>query len=132
MSDIKWIKIVTDVFDNRKIKQIESMPECDAIIVIWFKILCLAGKINDGGLVYFSNDIPYTEQLLATEFNKPLSVIQLALNVFVKFGMIEIADDIIRVSNWEKYQNVEGIEDTGTDKEQGKEFQRTSENRHER
>lgn len=110
MADVKWIKLSTGVFDNRKIKQIEKMPEGDALIVIWFKLLVLAGNINDGGAVWFTEEIPYTEQLLATEFGKPLTIIQLALSTFRKFGMIEIVDDVIHVSNWEKYQNIEGME----------------------
>lgn len=110
MAEVKWIKIATDIFDNKKIKIIESMPDGDAIIVIWFKILMLAGNVNDGGSVYFTKDIPYTDQMLATVFNKPLSTIQLALNTFEKFGMIEVVDDIIHLSNWEKYQNVDGLE----------------------
>ena len=110
MSEIKWIKLSTGVFDNRKIKQIERMPDGDALIVIWFKLLVLAGNINDGGAVWFTRDIPYTDQLLASEFNRPLTTIQLALDTFLKFGMIEIVDNIIQVSNWEKYQSVEGME----------------------
>ena len=110
MSEVKWIKIATDIFDNQKIKVIESMPDGDAIIVIWFKILMLAGNVNDGGNVYFTKDIPYTEQMLSTVFNRPLTTIQLALNTFEKFGMIEVVDDIIQVSNWEKYQNVNGLD----------------------
>jgi len=109
MSDVKWIKIAVDIFDNRKIRQIEKIPEGDRVIAIWFKILCLAGIVNDSGLIYLTRDIPYTEQTLATEFNRPLEIIQLALGVFQKFQMIEIVDDLIRVSNWEKYQNVDGL-----------------------
>ena len=60
MADVKWIKIATDIFDNRKIKQIEAMPKGEAIIVIWIKLICLAGAINDGGRIYFTDDIPYT------------------------------------------------------------------------
>lgn len=110
MAEVKWIKIVTDIFDNKKIRIIESMPEGDTIIVVWFKILMLAGNVNDGGAVYFTKDIPYTEQMLATLFDRPLTTVQLALSTFEKFGMIEVINDIIQVSNWERYQNVEGLE----------------------
>ena len=75
--DVKWIQLSTDVFNNRKIKQLEQMPDGDALIIIWFKILVLAAEINDYGLVYFTKDLPYTDQLLATQFNKPLATIQL-------------------------------------------------------
>ena len=110
MSEIKWIKLQTDIFDNRKIKQLERLPDGDTLIVIWLKILVLAGTVNDGGLVYFTQDIPYTDQLLATEFNRPLPTVQLALKTFQQFGMIEIIDNLIHVSNWERYQNIEGLE----------------------
>lgn len=107
MAEVKWIKLVTDLFDNRKIKQIEVLPDGDAIIVIWMKLLCLAGNINDRGYVYFTNEIPYTDQMLSTQFNRPLTTIQLALKTFEQFGMIEIIDDMLRISNWEKYQSVD-------------------------
>ena len=110
MAEVQWIKIVTDIFDNRKIKQIEYMPEADSILVIWFKLLCLAGNINESGLLLITKDIPYTEEMLANEFKRPLNTVRLALATFQRFGMIEIVDDIMGVSNWEKYQNVESLE----------------------
>ncbi len=110
MAEVKWIKMATDIFDNRKIKQIESLPDGDAVIVIWMKLLCLAGNINDSGLVYFTKEIPYTDQMLATQFNRPIATIQMAMNTFESFEMIEIIDDMLHISNWEKYQNVEGME----------------------
>lgn len=110
MADVKWIKISTGIFDNRKIRQIENMPDGDALVVIWLKLLILAGEVNDGGLVYFTKDIPFTDQLLSTQFNRPLPTVQLALRTFQQFGMIDIVDDLIMVSNWEKYQSIEGME----------------------
>lgn len=110
MADIKWIKLATGVFDNRKIRQIESLPDGDSIIVIWFKLLCLAGEINDSGQIYFTKEIPYTEQMISSQFNRPLTTVQIAMRTFEQFGMIEIVDDILHISNWEKYQNVEGMD----------------------
>lgn len=110
MADVKWIKIATNIFDNKKIRIIEAMPEGDSILIVWFKILMLAGNVNDDGYVYFTKDLAYTDQMLSTLFNRPLPIIQLALSTFESFGMIEIIDDIIHISNWEKYQNVEGLE----------------------
>ena len=110
MADVKWIKLSTGIFDNRKIRQIEVLPDGDSIIVIWVKLLCLAGEINDCGMVYFTKEIPYTDQMLAQQFNRPLTTIQLALNTFKQFGMVELIDNILHISNWEKYQNIEGLE----------------------
>ena len=105
MDGVKWIKLYTDIFDNNKIVAIEHMPDGDAILVIWLKILALAGKCNNNGMIFLASDIPYTDQLLADKFNKPLQTIQLALNIFVRFHMIDIVNDIICVSNWSEYQN---------------------------
>ena len=107
MAEIKWIKMSVDIFNNRKIRQIESMPNGDGIIAIWLKILCLAGTVNDSGMIYLTRDIPYNEATLSTEFNRPLSLIQLALSTFQQFGMIEVVNNFICISNWEKYQNVD-------------------------
>lgn len=110
MADVKWIKIATNIFDNRKIKLLEVMPEGDSLIVIWLKLLSLAGTVNDNGSVYFTKDLPYTSQMLAAAFNRPQTTVNMALETFEKFGMIEIVDDIIHVSNWEKYQNSDGLD----------------------
>lgn len=110
MGEVKWIKLAADIFDNRKIRQIESLPDGDAIVVIWLKLLCLAGNINDSGLVYFTKEIPYTEEMMATQFNRPLPTIKLALQVFEQFDMIKTEDDLLKIANWDKYQNIEGME----------------------
>lgn len=72
MADVKWIKIAVDMFDNRKIKQIGSMPEGDSLLLMWVQLLCLAGNVNDGGFIYLTKEIPYTDEMLATQFNKPI------------------------------------------------------------
>ena len=108
--EIKWIKLDSNIFNNRKIKQIECLPEGDTLLIIWLKLLVLAGNINDGGLIYLTREIAYTDDMLANAFGKPLQVIKMALGVFERFEMIEIIDNIIQISNWEKYQNIEGME----------------------
>ena len=64
-SDVKWIKIVTDIFDDEKIILIESMPDADCIIVLWFKLLCLAGKQNNDWVFMLNERMPYTDEMLA-------------------------------------------------------------------
>lgn len=110
MADVKWIKLASDIFNNRKIRQIEALPDGDAIVVIWIKLLCLAGNINDCGLVYFTKEIPYTDEMMATQFGRPLQTVRVALQVFKSFGMIEIENDILHISNWDRYQNIDGME----------------------
>ncbi|WP_242863302.1 phage replisome organizer N-terminal domain-containing protein, partial [Clostridium botulinum] len=75
MAEVKWIKIVTDIFDDEKILLIENMPEADSIVVIWFKLLCLAGKMNNSGVFMLNEKIAYTDEMLATIFRRQLNIV---------------------------------------------------------
>lgn len=110
MADVKWIKICTDIFDDEKIILIESMPEADSIIVIWFKLLCMAGKQNNSGVFMLNDKIAYTDEMLATIFRRPLNTVRLALKTFEAYGMIEIVDNVVTIPNWEKHQNLDALE----------------------
>lgn len=107
MADVKWIKIATDIFDDEKILLIENMPESDGIIVIWFKLLCMAGKQNNCGVFTLNDKIAYTDEMLATIFRRPLNIVRLALQTFEQFGMVEIENNAYIIPNWEKHQNLE-------------------------
>lgn len=121
MADVKWIKIVTDIFDDEKILLIESLPSSDSIIVIWFKLLTLAGKQNNNGVFLFNSVMPYTEEMLATIFRRDVNVVRMALQTFEKFGMVDIVDNVITIPNWGKHQSLEKIE---ARKEYQKKYQR--------
>ncbi len=110
MADVKWIKITTDIFDDEKMLLIESLPEADSIIVIWFKLLCLAGKINNSGVFIMNDKIAYTDKMLATIFRRKEATVNLALKTFEQFGMIEVVDDVITIPNWGKHQNLDQLE----------------------
>ena len=109
MAEVRWIKIVTDIFDDEKILLIESMPEADSIIVIWFKLLCLAGKQNNSG-VFMLGRLAYTDEMFSTIFRRPINTIRLALKTFETFGMIEIINNTVTIPNWSKHQTLDKIE----------------------
>ena len=110
MADVKWIKICTDIFDDEKILLIEALPEADAIIVIWFKLLCLAGKHNNSGVFMMNDKLAYTDEMLSTIFRRNINTVRLALNTFESFGMIELIDNVITIPNWEKHQSLDKLE----------------------
>lgn len=109
MAEVKWIKIVTDIFDDEKMLLIEALPDADSIIVIWFKLLCLAGKQNNNGVFMLNDRIAYTNGMLATIFRRKEATVQLALKTFEELGMIEIVNDIITIPNWGKHQKLDQI-----------------------
>lgn len=110
MAEVKWIKIATDIFDDEKILLIEGLPDAYAIITVWFKLLCFAGKKNNGGVFLMNDKIPYTDKMLATIFRMNESTVKLALNAFEQFKMIEIVEGIITIPNWNKHQTLDAYE----------------------
>lgn len=110
MAEVKWIKIVTDIFDDEKILLIESLPDSSAIIVCWFKLLCLAGKQNNNGVFLMNNRIAYTDEMLATIFRMPLNTVRMAIKTFRDFEMVEVVDGVITIPNWSKHQSLDAYE----------------------
>lgn len=110
MADVKWIKIVTDIFDDEKIKLIEALPSADTIIVIWFKLLCLAGQQNNAGVFMLNSKIAYTDEMLSAIFRRDISSVRLAISTFQQYGMVEVIDDVLTIPNWDKYQTLDAYE----------------------
>ena len=99
------------MFSDEKIRLIEALPEADSILIIWVKLLTLAGMVNMNGEVFVNDELPYTDEMLATIFNRKLNTVRVALKTFEKFRMIEVlGDKTIVVCNWGKHQNLEGLD----------------------
>jgi len=115
MANVKWIKIIVDIFDDEKIRLIETLPDSDTILIIWFKLITMAGKCNDNGIIYLTREIPYNEEMLSTIMRRPINTIRLALNEFRKLGMIDVKNDFIALLNWEKHQSLDKMEKIQSD-----------------
>lgn len=118
MTDVKWIKITADIFNDEKILLIESLPAADSIIVIWLKLLAFAGKLNNNGVFLMNDGTAYTEEMFADIFKRDIRTIRLALNTLERFGMIEIVDNVVTIPNWHKYQKLKSYEKKGREQHQ--------------
>lgn len=121
MSDVKWIKISVNIFDDEKIEAIGTLPDGNIIQLVWLKLLCLAGRCNDGGLLMLTKEMPYTDAMMAKRFGVDIAIIQRSLAVFQKLEMLDVVENIYMVSNWSKYQNTQSLEEY---KRQNRERQR--------
>lgn len=129
MADVKWIKITLDMFDNRKIKCIRNLPEGNNIVLIWVMLLTMAGKCNSGGMIFLTENIPYTTKTLADELGFDESVVQLALNALEKFNMVTRDENLLLIPGWGEYQNIEGMEKIREQNRIRKQKQRERENK---
>ena len=110
MSEISWVKITVDMFDNRKIKQIRGLPEGNNIVLVWIMLLTIAGRCNAGGMIFLTENIAYTAESLARELDFEVPFIKMAIETLSHFGMIRADSDEFSIVNWEEYQNVDGME----------------------
>ena len=111
VADVKWIKITTDMFDNRKIKHLRRLPDGESIVLIWVMLLTLAGRCNSNGLIFLTENIPYTPKMLADELDFEESTVQLAIEALDRLDMIHTnSSGFLAISGWEEHQNIEGME----------------------
>ena len=108
MAEVSWIKLKLVCSIIAKLNTSKTLPERDTIITIWVKLLTLAVSTTNKVTSMLSENLPYNEEMLANEFNRPLNSIRLALQTFETLGMTEIVQGVIKISNWEKHQNIEG------------------------
>ena len=110
MAEVKWIKITTDMFDNRKIKHLRRLPEGNNIVLIWVMLLTMAGRCNSSGMIFLTENIPYTTKMLADELGFEENTVKLALEALERFGMIVSDSSYLFVAGWQEYQSIEGMD----------------------
>ena len=110
MADVQWIRLTTNMFDNRKIKHLRKLPEGNNIVLIWVMLLTMAGRCNASGMIFLTENIPYTTKMLADELEFEESIVILALQVLEQFEMIVRNGDLLAIAGWEEHQNSDGLE----------------------
>lgn len=110
MAEVKWVKLTTDMFDNRKIKHLRKLPEGNNIVLIWVMLLTMAGRCNSGGMIFLTENIPYTPKMLADELDFEENTVNLALRALEQLDMIVMDNGFFSIAGWEEYQNIEGMD----------------------
>ena len=98
------------MFDNKKIRYLRTLPEGNNIVLIWVMLLTMAGRCNAGGMIFLTENIPYTPKMLADELGFDENIVTVALSALNQLGMIRCNAEEFVISNWEEYQNVEGLD----------------------
>lgn len=115
MIERKYIKFRVDMYEDTKFKIIDKMVKRDLIHYVWNRSVLLAGKVNREGDLYMSKNIPYKVETLAIEFNRDIDEIKAALDVLIELEMMELTEDnVYRVKNFAKHQNIKIKEKTET------------------
>ena len=110
MADVKWIKLTTDMFDNRKIKHLRRLPDGNNIVLLWVMLLTMAGRCNAGGMIFLTENIPYTPKMLADELGFEENTVILGIEALEQLCMVVTNNGYFTIAGWGEYQNLEGLE----------------------
>lgn len=86
-----WLKLHHDFFNRDEIRIIESLPNGKDYIIFYLKLMLKS--INDNGKLLFKDTIPYTPEMLASITNTSIDTIRVAIDTFVKLGLISMLDN---------------------------------------
>ena len=108
---VSWIRLESNLFDNPKIQMLSNLPKGDSYVSFWVRLLCMAGKLNNGGYVYVAENAAYTPQLLAAITGKPVALVKTMLKTMQELHMIDVdTNGIIYIIGWNEHQNTAGLE----------------------
>jgi predicted phage replisome organizer len=109
--NIQWLKLDVNILDNQKIKLIRKYPDGDKIIVLWVGLMCMGMKSDEPGIVKIADGLPYTNEELSTILEIPVKTVQLGIELFLKYGMIQATEGgLIQIVDFRKYQSIDRIE----------------------
>lgn len=86
-----WLRLKKDFFKRHDIRIIEAMPNGKDYILFYLKLLC--ESVDHEGTLRFSNEIPYSEDMLSIITNTNVDIVRNAIKVFLQLNMMEILDD---------------------------------------
>jgi len=107
MAQMKWIKLETDIFDNLKIKHLRRHARGNEMVLLWIMLLSLAGKCSYQGKIYLTEEIPYTEAMLADELQMDADLVREGLKEMERLKMIRCKNGVYYIVGWEEHQNVD-------------------------
>jgi predicted phage replisome organizer len=73
-------------------------------------LLTMAGRCNAGGMIFLTENIPYTPKMLADELDFEENTVVLALKALCDLNMIVADHGYFAIAGWEEYQNIEGMD----------------------
>ena len=87
-----WLKLDKDFFTRADIRVIEGMPNGKEYVYFYIKLLC--ESTSHGGNLRFSEEVAYTEEMLASVTNTNIDIVRSALKVLQQLRLVVIGEDL--------------------------------------
>lgn len=110
MNNVKWVKLCTDIFSNRKVKILLKERDGDTFFRVWIQLLTIAGECNRSGGLFLNDNKPFTLKELAKIIGKTEKKFEKILTKMIELGMITYEQNTYIIKNWGKYQSVDKLE----------------------
>lgn len=104
MNEVFWVRLFCAEFDDPRWLAIEQMPDADAVQIIYIRMLMLAGRSNANGLLLLHESLPYDVTTLSAVLRRTVPVVQFALATLERFKFIEVVDNVIAITAWDRLQ----------------------------
>jgi len=116
MDGINWFKVKSNYLDGSSFKfmrraKIDGVGNLrDKLESVWFELLALAAKVNNDGFFY-NDEVDYQSNLdLAIMLDREEEEINICMKFYLKHQMISVVDNRIKLTNWDKYQNIKSLD----------------------
>lgn len=110
MNNVKWVKLCTDIFSNRKVKILLKERDGDTFFRVWIQLLTIAGECNRSGGLFLNDNKPFTLKELAKIIGKTEDKFEKILTKMIELGMITYEQNTYIIKNWGKYQSIDKLE----------------------
>lgn len=110
MNNVKWVKLCTDIFSNRKVKILLKERDGDTFFRVWIQLITIAGECNRSGGLFLNDNKPFTLKELAKIIGKTEKKFEKILTKMIELGMITYEQNTYIIKNWGKYQSVDKLE----------------------
>ena len=82
-----WLKLKDDFFDEKYIKALRRLPQGDSLVIVYLKMQLKSLKTE--GLIKYEQILPDAVSELAMSLDEDENIVRLAIEVLIKFGVIE-------------------------------------------
>lgn len=110
MNNVKWVKLCTDIFSNRKVKILLKERDGDTFFRVWIQLLTIAGECSRSGGLFLNDNKPFTLKELAKIIGKTEKKFEKILTKMIELGMINYEQNTYIIKNWGKYQSIDKLE----------------------
>ena len=86
-----WLKLQVGFFQELIIKQLQTLPEGDSIVLLYLKLLLKA--INTEGIMYYQNILPSLDEEIALDTGEKPALVKLTISALCKYHAAVFLDD---------------------------------------